>query len=74
MADPVQCIVCKTWLPTVDNLQPSGGTAFETAGHYGSTITDHMDGTRYVTFVCDGCVSEAMKSQDAIVRLARRAN
>lgn len=39
-------------------FQPSGGLAFRTRGHYGSTFFDPMDGSGLEIAVCDECVSQ----------------
>lgn len=36
--------------------QPSGGTAFESEGHYGSTAFDPMDGSFIEVNLCDECL------------------
>lgn len=56
-----KCIVCKTELDNLDDNgnQPSGGTEFTTHGHYGSSVTDFMDGTMLALNICDPCVVKA---------------
>jgi len=59
------CIVCDETLVNImgdyeDGVQPDAGTSFSTYGHYGSTITDFMDGTVTTICVCDVCLSEAI--------------
>lgn len=60
----MNCIVCKKPLvntgpsPCEDN-QPSGGTAFHSSGHYGSTAFDPMDGTYLEINICDPCLIQA---------------
>ncbi len=58
----MDCIVCNHPLPNVAEgyNQPQGGTEFATSGHYGSTVTDDVDGTQHVINVCDGCLLIAM--------------
>lgn len=60
----MNCIVCKKPLENIDPFengenQPSGGTAFQTHGHYGSTVFDPMDGTYLEINVCDACLTQA---------------
>jgi hypothetical protein len=64
----MDCLVCGCVLPDVETdgvNQPSGGTEFSTRGHYGSAVTDHMDGTRYIVNVCDDCLLRSLESQRA---------
>lgn len=56
----LRCIVCNKPMDDIDVNQPSGGTAFHTEGHYGSSVTDHMDGTITTLFVCDFCMMDAI--------------
>lgn len=56
------CIVCQRPMPNIaedGTLQPSGGTAFQTRGHYGSTVFDPMDGSMLEIAVCDDCLTGA---------------
>jgi hypothetical protein len=46
-------------------LQPSGGLAFMTRGHYGSTYFDPMDGTSLEIAVCDECIRSAVNTNIA---------
>lgn len=63
------CIVCSRELREVIEErgmtgtvnQPDGGVAFESYGHYGTTVFDPMDGTRLEVNVCDECLTEAAK-------------
>lgn len=61
------CIVCKKELDNVhaDN-QPYKGLAFNTHGHYGSTIFDPFPGDKERTWlvvnICDDCVTTAAKA------------
>lgn len=41
--------------------QPSGGVAFKSYGHYGSTEFDPMDGSWVELVVCDDCFKFLMK-------------
>lgn len=57
--DALPCVVCGKELVNVEATaanQPFEGTAFETAGHYGSTIFDPMDGQYLELNVCDECL------------------
>lgn len=70
--NPLPCLVCGCVLAhaagplggEVDERgfalnQPSGGTAFSTGGHYGSTVFDPMgSGERLDIAVCDPCLKE----------------
>lgn len=53
------CIKCNKELKSCfdDAVQPLGGTAFRTYGHYGSTVFDPMDGSYLDIVVCDECLS-----------------
>lgn len=56
------CIVCQRPMSNIaedGTLQPSGGTAFQTPGHYGSTVFDPMDGSMLEIAVCDDCLTRA---------------
>jgi hypothetical protein len=65
--NPLACLVCHGPLEHafpdtvpdrhgyVEN-QPSDGVAFETAGNYGSTAYDQLDGERLQIAVCDTCL------------------
>jgi hypothetical protein len=66
--DALPCIVCKAELDnaSADN-QPYGGLAFNTRGHYGSTIFDPLpsdedDGSWLVVNICDDCLKIAAKA------------
>lgn len=60
--DALICIRCNARLVNIQGAdnQPAGGTEFSTAGHYGSCVTDLMDGTRHIVNVCDVCLSKAI--------------
>ena len=69
------CIVCDKELePAIPEPhgraenQPYAATSFWTAGHYGSTVFDPMDGTRLEINVCDGCLT---KKNDKVLFLGR---
>lgn len=59
----MNCLKCDRPLENIaeDGNQPQGGTEFVTIGHYGSAVTDNMDGTKYVINVCDDCLQLAME-------------
>lgn len=62
-ADIPPCLVCGKPLqpvfPDSDVVnQPNGATAFWTAGHYGSTVFDRMDGSTLNINICDDCLRE----------------
>lgn len=61
MSEALPCIVCKTALSNIDETgnQPSGGLAFTTPGHYGTTLFDPMDGNLLEINICDPCLLEA---------------
>ena len=57
--EEMPCFCCGKSLDNFDwpeGNQPLGGTEFTTRGHYGSAVTDHMDGTGYAINVCDPCL------------------
>jgi hypothetical protein len=67
--NPLPCLICGTALDNAcgENStagypinQPSGATAFETAGHYGSTIFDTLDTypnlDQLEIAICDECL------------------
>jgi len=66
MSKTLRCIVCKSTLTDMYKYQPDGGTAFHSQGHFGSSVTDHMDGTVTSVCVCDECMKIALKSGVAI--------
>ncbi len=62
----LQCIVCNKALKEaltgrVD--QPSGGLAFQSHGHYGSTAFDPMDGHYLELNICDDCLRRLSKQK-----------
>lgn len=64
------CIVCRKPMANIqDNgtLQPSGGTAFQTHGHYGSTVFDPMDKSLLEIAVCDDCLGTASRRGDVVL-------
>jgi hypothetical protein len=62
----MDCIVCHRHLPDIDtgvrpkDNHPSGGSEFHTYGHYGSEVTDGLDGIAHCINVCDGCLKIAL--------------
>jgi hypothetical protein len=60
--DSFPCIICGQPLKAVMNAaeaQPGDGIMCETAGNYGSTVHDSMDG-QYLAFnICDRCMIRA---------------
>lgn len=50
-----------------DGNQPMGGTEFFTRGHYGSAVSDFMDGTGLAINVCDPCLVEGRTRQVVLV-------
>lgn len=58
-----KCIKCGLEMINIAKIgfQPEGGVAFSSAGHYGSTEFDPMDGTRVEIVICDPCFVEADK-------------
>lgn len=73
------CIKCGKPLRNCDSdsdNQPSGGTEFQTIGHYGSTIHDQLgedvdDGLWLIVNICDTCILRAI---DAGVIQSRSKN
>lgn len=59
-----ECIKCSKAMNNIADkgLQPSGGLAFSTRGHYGSTYFDPMDGTYLEIAICDECLREIEKA------------
>jgi len=62
------CIACQTKMPNLYERgnQPGDGLEFVTAGHYGSTKFDPMDGTRLAINVCDRCLDVARVRGDVL--------
>lgn len=65
------CIVCGVVLqneaPEWTDNQPSGGTAFMTHGHYGSTVFDPMNGNFIEITVCDDCLKVASEQKRVLL-------
>jgi len=57
------CISCSRQLDNVLDLglQPVGGLAFSSHGHYGTSVFDPMDGSCIEFAICDDCVVKAGK-------------
>lgn len=67
------CIACGRELRNIDDTagnQPYNGTAFQTHGHYGSTIFDPLDGHFLEINVCDACL--ALHRERVIIGRDRR--
>ena len=62
----IRCIVCGTELRDYLDYQPDGGTAFHSYGHYGSVVTDRMDGTVTSLAICDSCMILALRTGRAL--------
>lgn len=65
----VNCLLCKNVLKNLDEAgnQPSGGTEFTTHGHYGSAVSDFMDGTLLAINICDPCLEAAKLEQMILI-------
>lgn len=70
----MNCIVCKKPLeniqgPALDESenQPNDGLAFQSSGHYGTTVFDPMDGTHLEINVCDPCLVQAGKDGHVLI-------
>jgi hypothetical protein len=65
----MDCIVCHKDLPNIAGAinQPNGGSEFVTEGHYGSRVTDFMDGTKHIINVCDDCLTAAKARGDTVL-------
>ncbi len=60
-----RCIKCNGTMINIAEigLQPIGGLAFVTHGHYGSTYFDPMDAQSYLEIaLCDDCVRDAERT------------
>lgn len=63
----LKCIKCKKVLEdqggiwNVNHGVPYGGVLIQSAGHYGSSVVDSMDGEDNILFcICDDCLKEAI--------------
>lgn len=67
----MNCIVCKKPLDDVIEMdngnQPNDGLAFQSPGHYGTTVFDPMDGTFLEINVCDPCLVQAGKDGNVLM-------
>lgn len=65
-----RCIACGKTMGNIQEdgtLQPKGGLAFQTQGHYGSTVFDPMDGSLLEIAVCDDCLGSASRRGDVVL-------
>jgi hypothetical protein len=65
------CLMCANAMANIvpSGNQPSGGTEFTTRGHYGSNVSDFMDGTMLAINICDACLIKA-KDAGLVLRCA----
>ena len=74
MTASLPCVVCGRTLQNVslgDSVnQPSGGLAFASGGHYGSTVYDPFNDESLELNICDECLTEA-SSASRILRHKR---
>jgi len=59
--ETLSCICCGAALPNImagRGIQPMGGVAFLSHGHFGSSVFDPMDGSIIQIVLCDPCLSE----------------
>ena len=63
------CIACERELDNVMDLglQPVDGIAFNSQGHYGTSVFDPMDGSRIEIAICDDCVVKAGKKGSVLL-------
>jgi hypothetical protein len=69
------CIVCDRQIESMDDSyinSPYGATAFETQGHYGSTIFDPMNGTYLELNVCDSCLRRLASEEKILLGQTRK--
>ena len=68
--ESIRCLCCRKKLPNVQELkngvQPIGGIAFHTQGHYGTRLFDPMDGSSLHVAICDECVGDGIERGDVI--------
>ena len=66
------CLVCDKAMPNImegEGVQPNGGLAFLTMGHYGSTLFDPMRERETLEIcVCDECLSKVAPRGKIIYR------
>lgn len=70
MSDTCNCIACGKPMKNYQDdgtLQPSGGLAFQTQGHYGSAVFDPMDGSLLEIAVCDDCIGRASRRNEVVL-------
>lgn len=65
------CVRCNKKLNNYDgdsnnHIQPVGGVAFITYGHYGSTVFDPMNGDTMQIAVCDECLKALDKKKKLV--------
>lgn len=62
----LSCLACGQQLENIHEdceNQPSGGLAFRSYGHYGTTAFDPMDGSFIEITICDPCLVKAAEQQ-----------
>jgi hypothetical protein len=69
-----RCICCKTELDNITEeeigLQPVNGLAFESHGHYGTTVFDPMNGSKIAVAICDACITRASHEGDVLIKIS----
>jgi len=69
------CVVCDREIENMDDSyinSPYAATAFETQGHYGSTIFDPMNGTYLELNICDPCIRRLAGERKILLGQARK--
>lgn len=73
--ESINCLCCQKKMSNMQELrngvQPSGGLAFHTSGHFGSTLFDPMDGSSIHIAICDPCVEKAIGRGDVVHFIGR---
>lgn len=71
----ISCACCGKEMANLANkgLQPKGGLAFSTHGHYGSGYFDPMDGSYLEIAICDECIEKLERGGDVFRSSARLA-
>jgi len=69
------CVKCNKKLKNLNidldnNLQPMGGIAFITYGHYGTTFFDPMNGDRLQIVICDECLKTLDKKKKLVYNIS----
>ena len=67
---PLACVVCRQALQPVfpgheadgGYVQPDNANTFSTAGTYGSTVFDPVDGSYLEVNICDPCLASAIEA------------